>query len=309
MRFVYFGSADFGLPSLERLLSDGHQAVGVVTTPDRQQGRGLKSRESPVALRAHELGFGPVLKPEKLDCVELADTLRACAADMFIVIAYRILPERIFTIPPLGTLNVHASLLPRYRGPAPIQRAIEHGETRTGVSVFRIDAGVDTGGILVQRDTVIGHEESAPELYQRLSVLGADALSEAVRGLAAGTSAPRPQEDVAASKAPKLRKEEALIDWSQPASVIHNRVRAFQLFPGSHTFLDGKRLAVIEASADGCDSAGEPGTVAALDSEGFVVRCGQGMLRVRTVKPEGKDVMRAADFARGARIEKGKKLG
>jgi len=309
MRFVFFGSADFGLPALQRLLDSGHEAAGVVTTPDRAQGRGLRLRPSPVAMRCEELRLLPVLKPEQLDSDDLVSALRELAADLFVVIAYRILPERVFSIPRLGTVNVHASLLPRYRGPAPIQRAIENGEARTGVTVFRIDKGTDTGGVLVQLATEIGPEETSPELYERLSVLGADALEKAVAGMRNGTLEPAPQDNSAATRAPRLRKEEAWVDWALPAEVIVRRVRAFQPFPGTCTKLAGKRIAIVRARTEGAGHDREPGTVYLVDHDGFVVAAGEGSVRVCRVKPEGKGEMDAGAFIRGMRNAEGAVLG
>jgi methionyl-tRNA formyltransferase len=305
MRFVFFGSADFGLPSFARLVAQGHHPVGVVTTPDRPKGRGLHLQPSEVAQWATQQGIGPVLKPEKLDTADFEHDLKRLKADLFVVIAYRILPERIFTIPPLGTVNVHASLLPRYRGPAPIQRAIEQGETRTGVSVFRIDRGIDTGGVLVQRATDIGETETGPELYVRLSGLGAEALAQAVDGLVAGTLAPVVQDATLTCRAPKLRKEEALVDWTLPAAAILRRIRAFKPFPGTHTMLDGRRLGVVQAVSAGKSQGRVPGTVLTVDSEGIVVAAGDRAIRLIRVKPEGKGEMGAGAFARGARIQEG----
>ncbi len=282
----------------------------MVTTPDRAQGRGLRVRQSAVAEWASERGLGPLLKPERLDTVGLAAELSDLGAELFVVIAYRILPERIFTIPPLGTLNVHASLLPRYRGPAPIQRAIENGEEQTGVTVFRIDTGVDTGGVLVQRSTPIGSSETALELYGRLSRLGAEALLEAVAGLAGGALRPVQQDSSRACRAPKLRKEEGLIDWSLPAEAIARKVRAFQPFPGTCTVYGGKRLGVMDAEAEGeAHGAAQPGAVVGVGADAVLVATGAGVLRVSVVKPEGKAEMNAASFARGARLTEGTVLG
>lgn len=309
MDIVYFGSADFGVPALERVLRDGHRVRGVVTTPDRPRGRGLKVQPSVVARFAQEQGLEPVLKPQDLSDRAFLEQLVAIPADLFLVIAYRILPEAVFGMPPKGTINLHASLLPAYRGPAPIQRAIEDGADTTGVTVFRIDAGVDTGGILLQKSLAVGADETTPELYDRLSALGADAVGEALAELAAGGLSPRPQDDSAFSRAPKLKKSEARIDWHEDARTIRNRVRAFKPFPGTWTLLKSRRLGVEWCELHDRVSDSAAGTVLSAGGEGLVVQCGQGALRITAVKPEGRRRMDAADFLRGTTVTEGTVLG
>jgi methionyl-tRNA formyltransferase len=309
MKIVFFGSSDFGLPSLERLRAEGHAVVGVVTTPDRAKGRGRRVEPSPVAAYARGQGISPVLTPEELGDPGFARSLEALKADLFVVIAYRLLPKSVFGIPPVGTVNLHASLLPRYRGAAPIQRAIENGERQTGVTVFRIDAGVDTGGVLLQRQAEIGERETAPELSERLSRLGADAMAEAVRGLADGTLKARVQDDTVASRAPKLRKEEGRMDWALPARRLFDRVRAFKPFPGTYTFVDNRRLGIEWAEVTGESGSGEPGTVEDARERGIMVRCGEGCLLVTRVRPEGKPGMEAGAYLRGTPMRQGARLG
>lgn len=306
MRVVFFGTADFGLPSLQLLRQRGHDIVGVVSSPDRPQGRGLHLQSSAVTTYARSSGLGPIITPESPSDPALPQTLRALAADAFVVIAYRILPEPVFTIPAMGTFNVHASLLPRYRGPAPIHRAIEQGERETGVSVFRIDSGVDTGGILWQERCAIGDSATTPELYEQLSQLGAVALDKALAGLANGSIRPVAQDVGAATKAPKLRKEEARMDWGAPAHVLHNRIRAFKPFPGTYTTIGKRRLGIewAQAHADG-DRGVAPGSVVRVGPEWFDVSCGKGTLRIERVKPEGKAAMDAGAFMRGTPVREG----
>jgi methionyl-tRNA formyltransferase len=262
---------------------------------------------SPVERRARELNLAPLLAPSDLKDPFLPPALAALGAEIFVVVAFRLLPESIFSIPPLGTLNIHASLLPRFRGPAPIQRAIEAGAGETGVTIFRIDKGIDTGGILARRATPIGDEETAPQLYERLSRLGADALVGVVAGAAHGTIKAEAQDHSLATPAPKLRKEEGRIDWSSPARCIYNRIRAFKPFPGTYTCLGGKSLSVEWARPTPTRSGHAPGTLVAADS--FDVQCGDTVLRLERVKPEGGRSMEAAAFLRGRRIAQGTVLG
>jgi methionyl-tRNA formyltransferase len=305
MNVVFFGTAPFGIPAFARLIR-AHKVVAVVSTPPRPQGRGLRLGESPVAVFARQQGITPVFTPEKLNDPDFIGALAQCGADIFIVIAFRILPARLFSLPPLGTVNIHASLLPKYRGPAPIQRAIEAGEKETGVTVFRIDDGVDTGGILLQKRVSIGPDETAAELYERLGDCGANAIIEALEGLHRGTLRLLPQDNAQASRAPKLTKEEARIDWRQPAQAIYNKIRAFKSFPGTYALLDGKRLGIERAAPVEKSSPGEAGTIVTIADSFFDVRCMPGgVLRVLEVKPEGRRSMNVRDFLSGNKLMEG----
>lgn len=309
MRVAFFGSADFGLDTLRALMGAGHEVVGIVSTPDRPRGRGLKMQPSPVVLFARSAGLEPILTPEILDAPEFIAALRDLRADVFVVVAYRILPETVFAIPPLGTINVHASLLPKYRGPAPIQRAIENGETETGITIFRIDKGIDTGVVLLQRAVSIGARETTPQLYERLSALGGETMVEVLDALARGNAEGRVQDSSGATRAPKLKKEEARIDWQLSDTAIYNRIRAFKPFPGTWTLLEGKRLGVEWGEPFVCASDAAPGTVVSAGDDGLVVRCGEGCLRLMQVRPEGKRSMSVGDFLRGTAVAEGERLG
>ncbi len=309
MKVVFFGSAEFGLPTLEHLLGSGHEVVGVVTTPPRPRGRGLRPQESPIARYAQATGLRPILTPEDLNAPAFTDELEGCRADAFVVVAYRILPESVFTMPPFGTINVHASLLPRYRGPAPIQRAIEHGERRTGVTVFRIDTGIDTGAVLLRRGLPIGPEETTPQLYERLSRLGAETLVAALEDMAEGRATPSPQDSAEASRAPKLRKEEGELDWRESATALYNKIRAFKPYPGTWALVNGKRLCIEWARVAAEAGDEPPGTVRRIDTHGFEGACGRGALRILSVRPEGRGSMEAAAYVRGARLSEGMVLG
>ena len=307
MKIVFLGSADFGIPALERLMT-GHSISAVVSTPAKPQGRGLTLKESPISAYARERGLQPILTPADLNSPEFFQSLAECPADIFVVVAFRILPKALFSLPPLGTINIHASLLPKFRGPAPIQRAIEAGEEETGVTIFRIDEGVDTGQILLQRRVAIGPKETTPELYSRLSGLGADALMETLGGLELGSMHPILQDHGTASRAPKLKKEEAQINWQQPADAVFNKVRAFKPFPGTYTQFEGKRLGIEWAEPIGGAAAEDPGIVVRVGDSFFDVQCSSGILRILEVKPEGRRSMNVHDFLLGTTLKEGTHL-
>jgi methionyl-tRNA formyltransferase len=300
------GSSSFGIPSLERLIAGGHNIAAIVSTPARPQGRGRKIEDSPVSRYAYEKLKKPVIKPDDLKDGSLIRTLRELDPQLFVVIAFRILTESVFSIPSFGTLNIHASLLPRWRGPAPIQRAIEAGDKETGVTIFRIDSGIDSGEIILQKKAEILENECAPSLYDRLSILGAEAILEAIESIRLQTFSPIKQDPMLAIKAPKLTKAEARIDWRMPASAIFNRIRAFKPFPGTHTMLEGRRIGIEWAlPLDEEITALEPGTIARVDSESFIVQCGKGRLRILEVKPESKATMSVSAFLHGHQLIKG----
>jgi methionyl-tRNA formyltransferase len=308
MKIVFMGSADFGIPALERLMQD-HTITAVVSTPAKPQGRGLKLCESPITLFAREHGLGPIITPENLKAPELLEQLAQLGADIFIVVAFRILPKAIFALPPLGTVNIHASLLPKFRGPAPIHRAIESGENETGVTVFRIDEGIDTGEVLLQRKISIGAKETTPELYARLSQLGANTLMDALEVIGTGSAEPMKQDNGLASRAPKLSKDEALIDWTLPAQRIFNKIRAFKPFPGTYTILNGKRLGVIWAEVANDSGNDKPGTVVCVTKDFIDIQCGSGILRIRQIKPEGRKEMSVHDYMLSCSIKEHSVVG
>jgi methionyl-tRNA formyltransferase len=306
MNIVFMGSAQFGIPALEKLRENGHAITGIVSTPQKESGRGLTATDSPIVQFSNKNGFGPILTPEKLKNPEFIEALRKIEADVYVVVAFRILPEEVFSLPPLGTINIHASLLPRYRGPAPIQRAIAAGEKTTGITIFRIDRGIDTGKIILQKETSVGDTETTPLVYERLARLGADCIVEALSRLRDSSAAFIEQDASVASAAPKLTKAEGNIDWSLPSRAIFNRIRAFKPFPGSYTFLEGRRVSV--EWADPCESqdgSREPGIITGVDEEGFNVQCGGGSLRILEVKPEGKKNMSAKAFLTGRKLTPG----
>jgi methionyl-tRNA formyltransferase len=309
MRVVFLGSGSFAIPSLEALRAAGHEVVAVVTQPDREKGRGRELAPPPVKPVAVARGLA-VIQPVRIKAPEALETLRAFRPDVQVVVAYgQILPRAVIDLAPLGTVNVHGSLLPRYRGAAPVQWAILNGEAETGVSTMLIDEGMDTGPILLTRATPIGKDEVAPSLEGRLAGMGAELLVETLAGLEQGTLRPTPQDDALASYARIIRKEDGRLDWTQPALALERRVRALQPWPGTFTTFGGRQLKVLSALAEG-PVRGEPGTIVEAGSDGLGVACGDGRrLRLVEVQPESRRPMAAAAFVAGARIEPGARLG
>jgi methionyl-tRNA formyltransferase len=307
VRVVFLGSGAFAIPSLEALLGGGHEVAAVVTQPDRQKGRGLQTTPPPVKTVALQRGL-PVLQPRKVREPEAQEALRALRPELQVIAAYgQILPQSVIDIAPRGTVNVHASLLPRYRGAAPVQWAIARGETETGVTTMLIDAGLDTGAILLARSTPIGAEETAPALEARLAQMGGELLLETITGLESGRVVPVPQDHARATLAPILKKEDGQVDWSWPADVIAARVRAFQPWPGTVARLGGRAVKLWSARAEPAPTEGAAaGEVLHSGREGIVVACGGATaLRLLQVQPENGRAMDAAAFAAGARLAAG----
>ncbi|MDR2591823.1 MAG: methionyl-tRNA formyltransferase [Chitinispirillales bacterium] len=308
MKIVFMGSAEFGLPALGELLAR-HSVAAVVSAPAKPKGRGLKVVDTPIADYVKKGGVSaPLLTPDDVAAPQFIKELTAFDADLFVVVAFRILPKSVFSIPKFGTLNVHASLLPRYRGAAPIHRAIEAGEAETGVTVFRIDEGVDTGEIITQKRTPIGAQETTPELYKRLSDMGAAALLEAIDTLESGTAASVKQNNAEATPAPKLSKEEGRVDWRLPVEDVFNKMRAHIPFPGSYFFLNGKRVNIewgVASGGGGTNPPPPPGTILIAENDYIDVQCGTGALRITKVKPEGKQTMDVHSFLLGHEVIEG----
>ncbi len=308
MRLVFMGTPEFAVPALQRAAAAGHTIAAVFTQPDRPAGRGGKVTAPPVKQAALALGL-PVHQPAKIRTPEVHGLLRSFDAEAFVVVGYgKIVPQSIIDIPPLGIINVHASLLPKYRGAAPVQWAVANGETRTGVTTMRIDAGLDTGDILLQSETEIGPEETAVELSQRLAQMGAELLVQTLAGLSAGTVTPRPQDNARATYAPVLKKEDGLIDWAQTAGRIRDRIRGLQPWPGCYTHFRGRLLHVWRARVAEKDS-GEPGSLHPSKSA-ITVACGGGTaLELMEVQLEGGRRMDAAAFRNGQRVKENEFVG
>ena len=304
MRVVFMGTPAFAVPSLEALARAGHELAAVVAQPDRPAGRGQALKEPATKVWARGRGI-PVLQPEKVRDGRLAAALGALRPDVLCVAAYgRILGKDLLELAPHGAINVHGSLLPKYRGAAPIQWAIARGEAETGVSIMQMDEGLDTGDVLLQRALPISLDDTAESLAPRLAALGGDALVEALAGLAAGTLVPVRQEAARATLAPILSREDGRIDWGQPAKVVHDRLRGFSPWPGAFTTLGGKTLKILEARPDvvaGTEEGWAPGTDGRLGAELFVRCAFPTVLVVRRVQLEGKAAQGASDLVNGLR--------
>ncbi len=301
------GTADFACPSLAALNDTPRiEVVAVVTQPDRPKGRQLIPHPSPVKLEAesHHLR---VHQPERLR--NDISFLEQLAPGLIVVAAYgQILPQAVLDLPPHGCLNVHGSLLPAYRGAAPIQRAILDGQAATGVTIMQMDAGLDTGAILSKAATPIGPTDNAQTLHDRLAKLGAELLLKTIPHHVAGEIAAKPQDDTLATHAAKITRDMGRIDWSQPATQLWNRARAFTPWPGVFTRLDGKLLKLLEVEPADADSPG-PGVVGQADADGIVVGCGNGALRITQLQKEGAKRLAAAEFLAGTPLPAGTQLG
>lgn len=305
------GTPEFSVPSLARLIQDGHSVAAVFTQPDKPAGRGKHLQAPPVKLFALEHGI-EVHQPARIKTnEEVRAIFETIAPDACIVAAYgKILPEWLLGIPRLGCINVHASLLPKYRGAAPINWAIANGERETGVTIMQMDAGMDTGPMIATRAIVIGHDETAPELTTRLAELGAEALSALMPLIERGEITPTQQTGQEATYAPILKREDGLIDWRMNAREIANRVRAFQPWPGTYAQFRGARLTIWRAhEAEVKSETAEPGIITSIDKSGIIVACaGSTALRVEELQTEGKRRMSARDFVNGVRISTGDRL-
>ena len=307
------GTPEFAVPSLAQLLSGGHDIAAVFTQPDKPAGRGRHLHEPPVKTFALERGIR-VHQPAKIKSNdEVRAIFESISPDACVVVAYgKILPAWMLPIPRLGCINVHASLLPKYRGAAPINWALANGERETGVTIMQMDVGMDTGPMLTQRSIPIGDDETAPQLSVRLAQLGAELLSETLSRVERGEIAPLTQNDSEATYAPMLKREDGLIDWRMSAKEIANRVRAFQPWPGTYTFRGG-RLTIWRAHElsvhQDTDSSAEPGTILNIDESGITVVCsGLSALLIHEVQVESKRRVSAREFANGVRLKPGNRV-
>ncbi|MDZ7285125.1 MAG: methionyl-tRNA formyltransferase [candidate division KSB1 bacterium] len=310
LKVVFMGTPAFAVPSLEKLLEQRVPVVAVVTGEDKRAGRGQQLRPSAVKQCALAHGL-TVLQPARLDDPGLVDSLQRLRADVFVVVAFRILPPQVFRIPPRGTINIHAALLPKYRGAAPMQWAIINGETETGVTTFLINENVDAGQVLLQRRTPIGPEETLGELHDRLSQLGAELLLETLQQMQQGTLVPQPQVGEA-TPAPKITDALAEIDWQRPAVAICNLVRGLSPVPGAFTRWQGKILKILRSRVVPARSGDlTPGSVHHVDARSgeLLVATGAGVLAVTELQLAGRRAMKTAEFLLGHRLMAGEKLG
>ena len=311
MRIVFMGTPAFAVPTLQQLLQTEFSVVGVVCQPDRPSGRGKKVQVGPVKALALSQNI-PVVQPEKMKDPKLLETLRAWEPEVVVVAAFgRILPKPILDLPPKGCLNVHGSLLPKYRGAAPIQWAVIQGEVKTGVTIMLMDEGMDTGAILQQEEISIGPDETSGELVPRMAQVGGALLVRTLRGWVAGTIPPIPQNDSAATIAPLLTKEDGLMYWDRPARTLANRIRGLSPWPGVYTFLEGERWGIwkvqIEDQEPGIrhaapDISQAPGTITAVTKQAIRVQTGQGSLNLLEIQPENKKRMQVSDYVAGHRV-------
>lgn len=307
LAIVFMGTPEFAVASLDALVKAGCTIVGVVTASDKPAGRGMKLTESAVKKYAVEKGL-KILQPEKLKNPQFIEELKALKADLQVVVAFRMLPEMVWNMPPLGTINVHGSLLPQYRGAAPINWAIINGEKETGVTTFKLKHEIDTGDILLQERIPIGEDESAGELHDKMKEVGAQVLVKTIKGIADGTLLEQPQfaaetQLTELKHAPKIFTETCIIDWTKSCESIHNLIRGLSPYPGAITKLNGKLLKVYESRKEEAGREEEPGSISTDNKKFLKFACSDGFIHVMDIQPEGKKRMNIEDFLRGHKIE------
>ena len=305
MRLVFMGTPEFAVPSLRLLTDSGFPPVCVVTGPDRKQGRGRHVGISPVKVAAAELGIEHLLQPESVRDPAFAAEIAALKPDVIAVVAYRILPPSVFTLAAHGAFNLHASLLPRYRGPAPIHHAIINGEAVTGVTTFFLKEKVDTGNILLQKSVPIGPDETTGDLYDRMKVTGAAAVVETVRMIEAGAVRELAQDEREATEAPKVYAEQGCVQWNLPAKTVHNFIRGFSPLPGAWTVHKGARIRLLRSRVT--EGLGKPAEVLEA-ADRLVVACADGAVEITELQKEGRSPHQAAEFLRGYRLKVGDSL-
>jgi len=309
LKLIFLGTAEFALPSLKIILSSPHKIIAVVTQPDRPKGRGQKVIFSAVKTLAVSQNLS-VLQPEKIRDPAFLEVLRDLHPELMVVVAYgQILSPSVLAIPPLGCINVHASLLPKYRGAAPIARAVLEGESKTGVVTMFMDAGMDTGPLLLREETPISLEDTTGTLHERLSKMGADLLLKTLQDLERGTLTPQPQDDSQASLAPKITKEEGRIRWESPAGRLSNLLRAFDPWPGAFTAWTGRTIKLFSPVLTGSGTQERPGTILQSSTQGLTIATGDGVLGVREVQLENRPRMSVAEFLKGHSLPPGVQLG
>lgn len=294
LRILFMGTPDFAVPALQALLDGPDTVVGVVCQPDRKKGRGKKLQAPPVKILAQEAGI-PVLQPTSIRTDDFLAEIGDLHPDLIIVAAYgKILPGSLLNLPPMGTVNVHGSLLPKYRGAAPIQWALINGEAETGVTIMQMDEGMDTGDILLPAKMPITDEDTAGSLFEKLSLLGGKTLLEAIALLKEDKLPPIKQDDALATEAPMLTKEQGHIDWDRPARELHCLLRGLDPWPSAYGFLNGKRFRFFKPEVIARNGSEHPGTICRADKEGLLVACGRDNLLIREIQPEGKKRMSVA---------------
>jgi methionyl-tRNA formyltransferase len=310
LRIVFFGTPEFAVPTLRHLVASRHSVCGVVTQPDRPRGRGQKVTDAPVKVFAVQQTI-PIFQPERLRDASVVDTLSSWRADLGVVAAYgKLIPESLLAVPRFGMINVHASLLPKYRGAAPVHRAVIDGEPVTGVTIMRVVKALDAGAMLAKVTRSIGPDETSDVVEHDLAELGASLLLSVVDQITSGTAHEEPQDDMLSTYAPRLTKEEGLIDWSLPARYIHNRVRGLYPWPHAYTHLDGARLIVLTTRVEEGVAGGVPGTIIQTSRDAIHVATGHnGRLAIERLQPEGKRPMAAREFLAGRALQPGARFG
>jgi methionyl-tRNA formyltransferase len=308
LRVVFFGTPAFAVPTLDALLSSHHQVVGVVTQPDRPRGRGHRTTDAPVKARALEASL-PVLQPVTLKDPGFLSSLSALGAELGVVAAYgRILTDAVLAIPRLGLINVHASLLPKYRGAAPVHRAVMAGETTTGVTIMRVVNALDAGPTFASSKRDIGADETSSDVEHGLAQLGAPLLLETVDRLALGKAREEPQDDASATYAPRITKDDSPIDWSRPARELHNQVRGLHPWPHAQTYLGARRLILLRSAVAAETADAQPGSILAARGDEIAVATGHGVLRILMLQLEGRKPMSAREFLAGHPLASGHRL-
>lgn len=308
MKVIFMGTPDFAVGTLKSLIASEHEVTAVVTQPDKPKGRGKAMQFPPVKEVAVEAGI-PVLQPRRVREPEPVEAIRNIEADVIVVVAFgQIIPKEILTMKKYGCINVHASLLPKYRGAAPIQWAVIDGEKESGVTTMQMDEGLDTGDMLLKAVVPLEKEETGGSLFDKLSSTGAGLLLETLAGLEKGTILPEKQGESPTAYAKMLKKEMGLIDWTKSAEELERLVRGLNPWPSAYSHLNGKTLKIWQAEVEERDSKNEPGTVVCVSKDGFGVQTGKGILKIRELQLEGKKRMDAGAFLRGYQMEEGMKL-
>ncbi|MDD5772491.1 MAG: methionyl-tRNA formyltransferase [bacterium] len=309
MRIIFMGTPEFAVPSLKILIDSGENIVCVVTRPDRKKGRGMKQDVTPVKKLAM-VNCLSILQPESSKEPDFIQEVKDLKPDIIVVVAYgQILTKEFLSIPKLGCINVHASLLPKFRGSAPIQWAILEGESKTGVTIQNVLEKLDAGDIIIQKETEITSEDNFSSLYTRLAFLGAEALKEAVNLIKNKNAIPVPQDERSATYVRKITKEDGSINWNDGALKIHNKIRALNPWPGTYSFFNGKIVKIIKAEYVLDKKEGKPGEIVAADKEKIGILCADGLIYIKEVKPEAKKAMTAGEFVSGYRLKTGMQLG
>lgn len=308
-RITFMGTPEFAVPSLEKLIREGYRIEAVVTQPDRPRGRGRQVQPSQVKVKAREYGI-PVYQPERVRDVAFLEQLQNISPDLIVVAAFgQILPPEILHLPPLGCINVHPSLLPKYRGPAPINWTLIRGEEVTGVTIMEMDEGIDTGNIILQESTIISPDENYDELHDRLAIMGADLLVKAIGLLVEGKATKSPQDHSAATYAPMIKKNDTIINWNQKSTDIINFIRGLSSIPGAFTYFNGKILKILRAQPGKECPLAPPGTMRIEKGNSLMVASADGWVDVLELQLEGKKRMDTPSFLRGHRISGDTRLG